>query len=103
MLNARAETIAEKPSYRVAFQRRRCLIPSDGFYEWRKVSKQKLPVHFRMRDNRLFAFAGLWERWLSPEGVPLAELHDSHDGSERTRRASSRSNAGDPRPVTVRR
>jgi putative SOS response-associated peptidase YedK len=71
MLNARAETIKDKPAFRTAFQRRRCLIPSDGFYEWKSVGKQKQPVHFRMRDGRLFAFAGLWERWTSPDGTTL--------------------------------
>jgi putative SOS response-associated peptidase YedK len=71
MLNARAETIKDKPAFRTAFVRRRCLIPSDGFYEWRTVGKQKQPIHFRMRGGRLFAFAGLWERWNSPDGITL--------------------------------
>jgi putative SOS response-associated peptidase YedK len=68
MLNARAETVLEKPSFRAAFSRRRCLLPADGFYEWQKVGRQKHPLHFRMRDGRLFAFAGLWERWNGPDG-----------------------------------
>jgi putative SOS response-associated peptidase YedK len=71
MLNARAETIAAKPSFRTAFQRRRCLIASDGFYEWVSVGKQKQPIHFRKGDGRLFAFAGLWESWRAPNGVTL--------------------------------
>jgi putative SOS response-associated peptidase YedK len=71
LLNARAETIAEKPSFRTAFVRRRCLIPADGFYEWQAVGGKKQPLHFRLRDGRLFAFAGLWERWTSPEGAAV--------------------------------
>ncbi len=68
LLNARAETVLEKPSFRTAFQRRRCLLPADGFYEWRTVAGKKQPLHFRFRDGRLFALAGLWERWLGPDG-----------------------------------
>jgi putative SOS response-associated peptidase YedK len=71
LLNARAETAAEKPAFRAAFARRRCLIPADGFYEWRAVAGKKLPVYFRLRDARPFAFAGLWERWPGPEGRPV--------------------------------
>ncbi len=71
MLNARAETVKEKPAFRTAFQRRRCLIPACGFYEWRASGKKKEPFHFRLRGGRLFAFAGLWERWRSPDGVML--------------------------------
>lgn len=71
LLNARSETILEKPSFRTAFLRRRCLIPADGFYEWRLVAGRKQPMHFRLNDERLFALAGLWEQWQSPEGVPV--------------------------------
>jgi putative SOS response-associated peptidase YedK len=63
MINARSETIAEKPAFRTALARRRCLILSDGFYEWKKEGKQKLPYYFQLADGRPFAFAGLWERW----------------------------------------
>jgi putative SOS response-associated peptidase YedK len=64
LINARAETIAEKPSFRTAYKYRRCLIPADGFYEWQKVkSGPKQPFYFTLRDNGLFAFAGLWESW----------------------------------------
>ena len=62
-INARAETAAEKPAYRQAFRRRRCLIPADGFYEWRKVGKGKQPYCIAPADGNPFAFAGLWERW----------------------------------------
>jgi putative SOS response-associated peptidase YedK len=64
LINARAETIAEKPSFRTAYKYRRCLIPADGFYEWQKTkSGPKQPFYFTLRDNSLFAFAGLWESW----------------------------------------
>jgi putative SOS response-associated peptidase YedK len=72
MINARSETILEKPSFRTAFKKRRCLIPADGFYEWKKEGKGKQPFHFGMKDDSLFAFAGIWERWKSPEG-PVVE------------------------------
>jgi putative SOS response-associated peptidase YedK len=68
LLNARAETVAEKPAFRTAFARRRCLIPVNGFYEWQTSEGKKLPLHFRRCDGLPFALAGLWERWLSPEG-----------------------------------
>jgi putative SOS response-associated peptidase YedK len=64
MINARAETVAEKP----AFRRRRCLIPVDGFYEWKKLERAKQPFHVRLRNGEPFAFAGLWEHWQGPEG-----------------------------------
>lgn len=62
-INARIETVAEKPTYRTSFKRRRCLIPTDGFYEWQVVNGNKIPHHIRMKDGGLFAFAGLWDRW----------------------------------------
>jgi putative SOS response-associated peptidase YedK len=63
MINARSETAPEKPSFRSAFKRRRCLIPADGFYEWKREEGGKQPFHIRMKDGRPFAFAGLWEEW----------------------------------------
>jgi putative SOS response-associated peptidase YedK len=63
MINARAESVAEKPSFRQAFRARRCLVAADGFFEWQKREGGKRPFHIRMRDGRPFAFAGLWERW----------------------------------------
>lgn len=73
MINARAETLAEKPSFRNAFRRRRCLILADGFYEWKQIpgSKTKQPVYIRLNDNRPFAFAGLWEIWASNDGSEI--------------------------------
>ena len=63
LINARAETVAEKPSFREAFSRRRCLVPLDGFYEWSRRGDRKRPFYFHMRDGEPFAVAGLWERW----------------------------------------
>jgi len=73
MINARSETAAEKPSFRSAFKRRRCLIFTDGFYEWHKdpATKEKQPVYIHMKSGEPFAFAGLWEQWFSPEGDQL--------------------------------
>jgi putative SOS response-associated peptidase YedK len=71
MINARAETVAEKPSFRRALQKRRCLILADGFYEWRKEGKTKTPMYIRLKSHAPFGFAGLWETWKSPEGEAI--------------------------------
>lgn len=73
MINARSETVAEKPSFRAAFKRRRCLIPADGFYEWQKQAGGKQPMFIRPAEGeaRPFAFAGLWEVWRDPDGSAL--------------------------------
>ncbi|MFN8443140.1 MAG: SOS response-associated peptidase [Caldilineaceae bacterium] len=71
MINARAETVAEKPSYRAAFKRRRCLVPATGFYEWQKQGTNKQPYFIHMADKLPFAIAGLWEQWMSPDGSEL--------------------------------
>ncbi len=69
MINARAETAAEKPSFRAAFKRRRCLIPADGFFEWQ--SSRKTPMYIHLENRTLFAFAGLWESRANPDGSKL--------------------------------
>ena len=69
MINARGETVAEKPSFRTALRKRRCLILADGFYEWQKLGgKQKRPMRITLTSDAPFAFAGLWETWKDPEG-----------------------------------
>ncbi|MBD2209136.1 SOS response-associated peptidase [Calothrix sp. FACHB-156] len=72
LINARAETVAEKPSFRSAFKHRRCLVLADGFYEWQKKQNKKQPFYFRLQDEKPFAFAGLWERWQSSSGEEIA-------------------------------
>jgi putative SOS response-associated peptidase YedK len=66
LINARAETAASKPAFRAAMRQRRCLVVADGFYEWQRTGKQKIPHMVRMRDDRPFGFAGLWETWEGP-------------------------------------
>ena len=74
MINARAETLAEKPSFREAFAKRRCLIPSSGFYEWQKTaSGAKQPFYFYLKDKDVFGFAGLWEEWIDKDSGELLE------------------------------
>jgi putative SOS response-associated peptidase YedK len=68
-INARAETISEKPSFREALQKRRCLIPADGFWEWETIGKKKIPWMFTRPDGEELCMAGLWEAWNSPEGI----------------------------------
>jgi putative SOS response-associated peptidase YedK len=63
LINARSETVDRKPSFREAFRQRRCLIPADGFFEWKKDGHQRLPYYFRIQAGEIFAFAGLWESW----------------------------------------
>ncbi|HZW52387.1 MAG TPA: SOS response-associated peptidase [Candidatus Elarobacter sp.] len=71
LINARAETLAEKPAFRSALQRRRCIIFADGFYEWTGTKGKKQPHRFTLDDGAPFAFAGLWERW-GPKDAPVA-------------------------------
>lgn len=67
LINARAETLTEKPSFKKPFQKQRCLIPADGYYEWQKTGQGKIPFRFTMADDRFFCLAGLWERWIRPD------------------------------------
>lgn len=71
MINAVGETAATKPAFRAAFKKRRCLIPADGFFEWRKDGKQKVPTYIFLKSRKPFAFAGLWESWKSPDGETI--------------------------------
>jgi putative SOS response-associated peptidase YedK len=71
LFNARGETAAEKPAFRAAMKRRRCLIPADGFYEWQREGSRNRPFFIRARSRQLLAFAGLWETWTGPNGEEL--------------------------------
>ena len=69
MINARAETLSEKPSFRTAFKKKRCLVIADSFYEWKRhEDKSKTPMRIKLKSADLFAMAGIWEAWKSPEG-----------------------------------
>lgn len=70
-INAKAETVAEKPSFRSAFKKRRCLVVATGFYEWQVRGRIKQPMWIGLQNHAPFAFAGLWEHWQPPEGQPL--------------------------------
>lgn len=90
MINARAESVRQKPAFRAAFKRRRCLVPADGYYEWKKDKADKQPHRIVMEDGGPYAFAGLWESWSSPDGSevetctiittdaspPVAQIHN---------------------------
>jgi putative SOS response-associated peptidase YedK len=71
MINARAETVDSKPAYRNVFKHRRCLIPTEGFYEWKKEGRAKTPFLIRRKDGEPFGMAGLWERWHGKEGETI--------------------------------
>ncbi len=71
MINARAESVAEKPSFKRPLQKQRCLILADGFFEWQKTAGGKVPAYFRLKDERPFAFAGLWDSWTDPAGQTI--------------------------------
>jgi len=71
LINARAETVAQKPSFRSAFKHRRCLVLADGFYEWQQKQHKKQPFYFRLQNKQPLAFAGLWEKWQSSSGEEI--------------------------------
>jgi putative SOS response-associated peptidase YedK len=91
LINARAETVAEKISFKSSFQKRRCIIPADGFYEWKNLGKKtKIPYRFTLRDDELFSFAGIWEEFEGVDGEiqhtfiilttsPNEIMHEVHD------------------------
>lgn len=68
MINARAETIETKPAFKDSFRKRRCLIPADSFYEWKEEKGSKRPFRITLVDKKIFAFAGIWDSWISPQG-----------------------------------
>ncbi|MBN2497206.1 MAG: SOS response-associated peptidase [Deltaproteobacteria bacterium] len=74
LINARAETLTEKPSFRQAFARQRCLVPANGFYEWKRSGRTKQPYFIRTRAKAPFAFAGLWDCWRGPDTGPLCSF-----------------------------
>ena len=83
MINARAETVAEKPAFRNALKKRRCLILADGYYEWQKTPLGKRPYRIIMKSGEPFAMAGLWETWKRPPGQRRPVLHHHHQRSQR--------------------
>jgi putative SOS response-associated peptidase YedK len=72
MINARAETLSEKPSFKHSLRRKRCIIIADGFYEWKKEGAHKIPMYIFLKSGKLFGFAGLWDTWTAPEGNKIA-------------------------------
>ncbi|MCC6639990.1 MAG: SOS response-associated peptidase [Deltaproteobacteria bacterium] len=74
MINARGESLAEKPAFRAAFRRQRCLVPADGFYEWKPSGRRKQPYHVRRADARPFAMAGLFDTWHAGKGDAIASF-----------------------------
>jgi putative SOS response-associated peptidase YedK len=72
LINARAETLAEKPAFRSLLKTHRCLIPASGFFEWKHEGKMKTPYYIRLREDPLFSFAGLYDEWRNPEGVTIS-------------------------------
>ncbi|CAM3379944.1 SOS response-associated peptidase [Marinicrinis lubricantis] len=68
LINARSETVMDKPSFKQPFLRKRCLIPADGFYEWKTEAGRKQPLHIKLKSRHVFCFAGLYDTWIDPEG-----------------------------------
>ena len=77
LTNARAETLTEKPSFKKPFEKQRCLIPCDGYYEWQRSGTSKIPFRFTMADNQFFCLAGVWERWIRPHQEGELGLDDT--------------------------
>ena len=95
MINARAETVAEKPAFRDALRKKRCLILADGFYEWQRTGVAKRPMRAVMRSGEPFAFAGLWSTWKGRNGDRISLVFHHYHGSERSAQADSRPHARD--------
>jgi putative SOS response-associated peptidase YedK len=89
-INARADTVASKPAFRSAFRKRRCLVLADGYFEWKTEGKVKRPFFFHLRDDRPFAFAGLWERWQGPDQPVETCTLITTDANELTRQVHDR-------------
>lgn len=100
LINARAETLSSKPSFRNAFKSRRCLVVADGFYEWRKTGKQKQPYHICLVDGEPFGFAGLWETWHAPDGE-VVESSSAHRGGRTPHRSAVVRPAGPKRVAAL--
>ena len=98
LINARAETAIELPSFRTAFTRRRCLVLADGFYEWRRVGSSRIPMRIVMKSGEPFAFAGLWDTWRDPEGEMVRSCTHHHDRAQQAAPADSRPDARDTLP-----
>lgn len=81
MINARSETVDEKPSFRSSLKQRRCIVPASGFYEWQAVAGRKHPLYIKLRDDNLMLFAGLWDHWKGPEGEVIESFSILTTGS----------------------
>ena len=95
MINARSETLAERPAFKDLLSSRRCLVPADGFYEWRKEGKTKQPMLIHVKDRELFGFAGLWDSWKKPDGTLLESFTIATCAPNELDARDSRSDAGD--------
>lgn len=96
-INAKAETLMQKPMWKTPFRKRRCLVPADGFYEWKKLDvKTKQSYAFALKSEEPLAFGGLWERWKAPDGQLEWATYNHHHRPQRTRLHGAQSNAADP-------
>src|SRR5512133_1376052 len=98
MINARAETLTELPSFKPLLDRRRCIIPADGFYEWRKEGKRKVPMWVYLKTKQPFALAGLWDEWRKPDGKRLESFTIITTEPNELVRPIHNPDAGDPAP-----
>jgi len=101
LINGRSETLLQKPAFKESFRNRRCLIPSDGFYEWKKTGKRNAAISLWMKDDSLFAFAGIWELLEITDWSSAGILLDSDYGAQRIACRRARSDAGDPTSATL--